>query len=370
MSNIVFVSHYSGKGGANKELCLLIEELIKKGNKIYVVMPSKGWLYDKLNKKCTCIVQRYYRWVENCNASLIIFRRIVKWGMNWLVAYRLAIYFKNKNIDIVHTNDSITVVGAYLAQLLHKRHVWHMREIFDGQLEFKHTFSEKYCEKWMQRADCIISISKAVYDRYSQYQKLNLKLVYDGIKCCNKQPQNCINGKLVLLFCGGTSYDKGFADVLDIAERMENEQIDFLIRIVSTCNVDGKLKKYLEKKHIENRIEFLGFVDNLDEIREQSDATLMCSSSEAFGLVTVESMLAKRLVIGRAGGATSELIIDGVTGFLYNNIDEMFNCIKKIRSEETKKIVERAFQYASEQFNIEKTAQKIQDIYEEGKYNE
>jgi glycosyltransferase involved in cell wall biosynthesis len=63
-----------------------------------------------------------------------------------------------------------------------------------------------------------------------------------------------------------------------------------------------------------------------------ADVVLMCSRSEGFGRVTVEGMLAGKVVIGARSGATTELIQDGVTGLLYTLGDykELANKIQYI----------------------------------------
>lgn len=365
--NIVFVTHYSGKGGANIELKLLIEELITRGNRIYIVMPDKGWLYEQMHTSCHCVIVPYHRWVEKKNQRFIVFRKCMKWVVNWKAARHLYKYFYNKDIQIVHTNDSITIVGAYLASLLKVKHIWHMREIFDKQFGLIHTFSERYCERWMQKAKAIIAISEAVYKRYQKYKDLKLYLVYDGLKI----PAHVVrtdsgDNKLRLLFCGGTSNDKGFDDVLELAGRLKIENIDFIIRIAGSANIDKRIKKIIDDKAIEENLDFLGFVDNLEAIRQNCDATLMCSKCEAFGLVTIESMLSKVLVIGKNSGATMEIIEDGVTGYLYNTIDQLVACVKKISCKEAVVIVSQAYLEACERYSIVATANNVESIYDGG----
>lgn len=367
--NIVYVSHYSGQGGANGELVLLIEQMKKRGHHIFVVMPNKGWLYDKLTETCECIVFPYHRWVEKKDLMVGIIKKAAKLILNWRAAIHLYRYFKSKSIDLVHTNDSITITGAYLANLLNVPHIWHMREIFDDQFDLKHTFSERYCSKWLQRADTVIAISKAVEDRYNKYKNLNIVQIYDGIEMpdysTKKDKNNCIN----FLFCGGTSIHKGFDDVIAIAKKMQEEKIDFSITIASSCDINSTLKQKLIDYKIYDKINFIGFVNNLETIRRQSDILLMCSQKEAFGLVTVEAMLSKLLVIGRNSGATSELIEHKKTGYLYNNIEELWECISIALNRNNEDIIENAYKYAKDEFSIDSTANSIQQIYERIRVN-
>lgn len=223
--NIVFVSHYSGKGGANNEMLLLIEQLLVKGHHLTVVMPADGWLNSEVKDKCNVIITPYHRWVESgdCSAPKRIISRFAKLIVNWKAANYLADKLKNEKIDLIHTNDSLTVVGAFLAKRLNVPHVWHIREIFDDHFNFKHTYSENYCRRWLNRADCVIAISEAVYNRYKQYGLNNLTMIYDGIKYQPFATQGSVSSDksvFTMLFCGGTSKNKGFDDVVDLAARL------------------------------------------------------------------------------------------------------------------------------------------------------
>lgn len=364
--NIVFVSHYPGKGGANNEMILLIKQLLQRGNNITVVAPCEGWLTEQLKDHCEIIVASYHRWVDakGLPAYKKIPGRIMKWCINWHAAMIIARRLKGKQIDLIHTNDSITIVGAYISYLLHVPHVWHMREIFDGQFGLVHTFSENYCKKWMSRAEAIVAISKAVYDRYRHYNLSNIKLIYDGIEYRPIKKEIKKDPVFTMLFCGGTSKHKGFDDVEDLARKLiGGGTADFIIKVAASSDLTDQLVRRLKTEEIYSNFRFLGFVDNLDEIRHSCDVMLMCSKDEAFGLVTVESMLAGLPVIGRNSGATSEIIENGKTGFLYDTVDELFNKVRNAMNRDLTGIKRRAFKYAKEHFLIDRTADQIENLY-------
>lgn len=90
---------------------------------------------------------------------------------------------------------------------------------------------------------------------------------------------------------------------------------------------------------------------------------LMCSKDEAFGLVTVESMLARLPVIGRNRGATAEIIENGKTGFLYDTVDDLQDKVRYAMSHDLSEIKEQAFDYARDNFSIEQTAKRVESIY-------
>jgi glycosyltransferase involved in cell wall biosynthesis len=57
---------------------------------------------------------------------------------------------------------------------------------------------------------------------------------------------------------------------------------------------------------------------------------IIASEYEGFGLVTVEYMLDSMPVIGYRSGATPEIVSDGTTGILYDDIHGLAEAMKKM----------------------------------------
>ncbi len=70
-----------------------------------------------------------------------------------------------------------------------------------------------------------------------------------------------------------------------------------------------------------NNVKFLGYQKNPELVLREADVAFMCSSHEAFGLVTVEAMLSGCLVIGANFFGTAEIIDHGETGLLFDAPD-------------------------------------------------
>lgn len=93
----------------------------------------------------------------------------------------------------------------------------------------------------------------------------------------------------------------------------------------------------------------------------------MCSQNEAFGRVTVESMLSENVVIGTKSAGTAEIIEDGVNGYLYEvgNIQELSRKIYDVISHwgEQEQMVKKAKKFAKEKYDSLEYAKKILRIY-------
>lgn len=116
-------------------------------------------------------------------------------------------------------------------------------------------------------------------------------------------------------------------------------------------------------------ISFCGSTSNPQEYYKKADIVLMCSTSEAFGRVTVEGMLSGALVIGAKSAATLELIQHGTTGLLYNSgsIEGLAaQILYAVEHPETAaRIADSGQQFALQNLTAEKNAERINSLYEE-----
>lgn len=76
--------------------------------------------------------------------------------------------------------------------------------------------------------------------------------------------------------------------------------------------------------NLEQRVRFIGYVENPIPYIRMADVVLVCSRWEAFGRATVEAMLTGKPIIATANsGGTTELIHNGKTGLLYEAGDHV-----------------------------------------------
>ena len=87
------------------------------------------------------------------------------------------------------------------------------------------------------------------------------------------------------------------------------------------------------KPHLGRGVDFIGEIDELQkpEFYAGARATLFPSDwPEPFGLVMIESLAAGTPVIALRRGSVPEVIVDGVTGFICDDVDEMATAAQRI----------------------------------------
>lgn len=133
---------------------------------------------------------------------------------------------------------------------------------------------------------------------------------------------------------------------LKIAGLMENQQY-----------YDQEIKPFIGEK-----IEFLGEVDNKtkNELLKNALGFLHLNTyPEGFGLTLVESMVCGTPVIGMNKGSISEVVENGKTGYVIENLEQAGEAIRKIENIDRKNCRLRV----EENFTVEKMVNEYEKVY-------
>lgn len=357
--------HCTVLGGANRSMLGLMDINQAKGIEYYVLLPEKGPLCAELEKRnIKYYIFPYYNWVHygKKNSKIKAFAKLVK---NHMIANQIVKIIKAEHIDIIHTNDSLTMIGALIARKARVPHIWHIREFLDDDYNLYYNYSMKYVRKLYSEANVVIAISKVIENH--AVKKLGLKnslLIYNGLE--HKDDMHQKSKEFVVAFSGGDSEKKGILDVLGAFEIILKKRKDISL-VIGGKFLNENLLERIRKIDKNGCIQIIGESKTWGEWLSKAHIALVCSNMEAFGRVTVESMFAKAVVIATNTGANEELIDNGKDGYIYKigNIVELAEKICNIKDHygEQKTLIECAYKKADSQFNIERTAKNVLEVY-------
>ena len=372
-NRVVFISHYSGLYGANKSLIDLIDEISKRNYKSMVILPRYGDVCKVLDDKCiTYRIIRFYPWVRVINQKKIL-KESIKSIINYLSTFLIKFTIKRFNADIVHTNSSCTEVGLKAASKLRIFHLWHIREFLEEDYSLEFIKKRKYVYKLFNKSERVIAISKSIFSKYEKEISVKkMVMIYNGVPIANSNrglAKLNDSSQFKILLAGAITPAKGQKDAILALYTLKSKGIENIELYIAGTGTDYeiKMKNLVDELGLKNQVHFLGFIDDLNTLRETLDLALVCSSKEAFGRVTIEAMLSKMPVLGSNTGATPEIIIDGETGYLYEagNVKDLAKKILDISSdfENLLDVSLKGYEHAKKSFTIEKTADKVLEIY-------
>jgi len=198
-----------------------------------------------------------------------------------------------------------------------------------------------------------VSISDSDRDKDLPY----LATVYNGIELSNLTFRAEPGDKLVSY--GRIHPDKGVHLAIEVAKKCGRELI--IAGIIQDQNYfDNLLKPHIN----DSTIQYIGPVNPVQRdalLKEAYTVIHLNTIPERFGLVLAESMAAGVPLIAMDLGSCREVIADGQTGYLVNNVDEAVEAVGKIDSLDRRK----CRQHVEEHFTIDRMVSNYEKVYEE-----
>ncbi len=331
---ILFFTHGADMMGANRCLLDLLTGLIPLGVTPVVAVPASGELEVVLKERgIESVTLKYYNWAFTRFISLSYWISSIRQLQNkYQFLPAIVEQTKKLNIDMVYTNSSIVGIGAWLADELNLPHVWHVREFGENDYGMVFWRGRKYFDRWANKAELVISMSKAIEKEVLSNITAPIVTVHDGIiteEAFRKiTPQeNHDQAPFTFLIIGAIHPTKGQMTALKCFHEVykNNKNVRLLIAGMGRRLYAKKIKAYISDNNLDAAVNFLGYVSNPYKIHLQADAVLMCSKSEGMGRVTIEGMIFGNPVIGFNGGATPELIDNEKDGLIYNTPAELIH---------------------------------------------
>lgn len=371
MISVLYIINESEAGGAAQSLLDMLPA--DRGRiRAVAVIPSEGSIEARFRQKnIDCYVvpfQTDHRKIGVHTAAEV--DRVFM--SNYLAAQKLQEIIRREKIELIHTNSSVSNVGAMAALMAGIPHVWHIREALEEQFGFE--FLDTTLKmKLFACSDRIITISNYVKNACKDQYGLDSVCIYNGVDAARFLSENFDKkDESSFLFAGVISPAKGQEDAVRAAHELIRDGEEIQLYIVGSGSYQYRwlLKKYVLKYGLEQNIHFLDYREDLRQLRDKCLYSITASKMEALGRVTIEAMMAGCVVIGADTGGTAEIIgQDHSRGYLYRQGDdkslaEMMRYAMAHR-ENNEKIQRTAQQYSLDRFDITKYRENIIKIYEE-----
>ena len=325
---------------------MLVTSIDRKRYKTVVVLPSEGFLNEKLLKNG---IETHILPVAVFSRSLVKPKDLLIFIKN--VVYSIYIFdkiFKNRKIDIVHSNTLAVFSGAIWAKIRKIPHIWHVHEII---IKPK-LVMQIYVILLDLLADKIIAISNAVKNNIVNFRPVlekKIEIIWNSIedkgKATNKEIKELKrylglnNSTILVTLIGRINRWKGqhlFVNAAEYLEKYGYKNIKFLI-VGGTPLGQKHFKESLLKKIINSsamkKICILDYIENISVVLGATDICVIPSTEpEPFGIVALEAMSEKKPVIAAKHGGLPEIIKNEITGLLFtpNSAKELSIAIARL----------------------------------------
>lgn len=360
MISILYLSHCgSSIGGGEKQLFYLVTHLNKKSYQPIVVCPDDGIFAEQLREaKVPTVILNLPPW-----------RKVISRLTRHTAAAKLTDLAKKHNVQLVHTSDSW--LNPYLLQIktqLNIPVISHVRNVLTSQQVSKYAFGQM---------SHIIAISEQNKTSLVQagISSEKIDVVLNCVDLFVFQPNLIEDDKKSEPFVVGIvgriepfKRQKTFVEIAyQVVKQCQNARFHIVGAALNTPEhraYDKEVRQLVSKYKLENVVHFTGHRDDMPCVMQELDLLVTLSA----GSVVAEAMASRKPVIGTPIGSTSDMILDGVTGWVIplNAIETISNRIVQLvtDSAKCKKMGKAGRKHAEKTFSIETHVQKIENIYE------
>lgn len=248
-------------------------------------------------------------------------------------------------------------------------------DIYDNtrKLVPSQNFLLKKVNRWiLNKASLIIALSSDIKSKIENiYQiKKEIKIIPPGITLRDipKEKRNSYHFNdedFILITACRLVKRKRLEDLVYAMNYLDEE---FKLIIIGDGPQKGRIKNLIKELRMEDRIILKGYVP--EEVKYSlfsiSDAFIMVSEHEAFGIVYLEAMMAGLPVIAGDAGGPKDFIKED-NGFLVQpgNIKQIVDIVKELKKDKNKKlkISEHNKEYVKNNYSIEIFGEKYAEIF-------
>ncbi len=375
--NILILHGSSDLYGASKILLVTVRTLIKKGHKPLIVLTENGPLADCLLDLGAevmfirlGILRRKYKSIPGIINRLQVIKQAYAEIKQLIV---------NRNIQLVYSNTTAVLAGAFAARSMGVKHVWHVHEIIE-QPKWMYRFLGHMLNRYSYK---VIVVSAAVQKSWSKYVlPEKIELIYNGI---NYNPYLLPSDKLrkelsidhdtvIIGMIGRVHYWKGQEYFLQIAAVIAKHypKVHFVMIGDAFPGYEylyEQLSTLIHQESIGHLVSDLGYRTDVAELLQGFDILVLPSTlPDPFPTVVLEAMASAKPVAATAHGGALEMVDDTITGswIPVNDVSKAASVIGNLVGNKTLRIQmgEAARKKVLEQYSSEAFENKMLNVLE------
>lgn len=238
---------------------------------------------------------------------------------------RLIHYVRQHQIDVIHTHlTHADIVGRIIARMLRLPVVSTLHN------EPRNYNRDRFDRRWLEQLTArylttrLIAVSQRIQRQFIQEWSIpaeRIARIYNAVPmdvyfAVPEQPVRDPHGGPVVTNIGRLSSQKAQHILLEAAQFVLEQRADTRFLIVGQGRRAQELKDRAQSLGIAAQVMFTGVRHDVAAILADSDVFVLSSLWEGLPLTAVEAMAAARPVVLTDVGGNSELVEDGVQGFL------------------------------------------------------
>ena len=378
--NILILHSSSGLYGASKILLQTIDIYANENSAITVILPEDGLLVSKLEERGVKVIimamgilrRKYYNPIGLINRLFTLIKAY----------FSLSKIIKTNKIDLVYSNTTAVLVGAFTAKLKGIKHIWHIHEIIASPKLFA-SFLGWAIKKMSHKTIAVSYAVKNHWDNINPSKEEKIVVIHNGIDGgnLNKGDRQKVRNELKLQdkdvligMIGRVHYWKGQSYFLDLAHKIKAELPNAKFLMVGDAfpgyeYLYDEINEKIEKLNLKEEVAQFRFRQDIPDIFAALDMFILPSIlPDPFPTVILEAMHASKPIVATAQGGAMEMIQNNATGYHIpiNDADKAIQIILPILTNQQKRMDFgiKGHQRVNQEFSVEKYSHKMNQVME------
>ena len=379
MKRILYLHAGAEMYGADKVLLELIKGLDRKEFEAHVILPNDGVLVEALRQVGAQVSVLDYPILRRKYFNP---KGIADYIRSYnFYAKQIALYARERSIDMVHNNTAAVLEGIYLKRKLKLPLIWHVHEII-----VKPKAISDFINMLMGRyADKIVTVSQAVANHIKQspfIKDSQVEVIYNGVDNAVYYPMDASSIRekfdiaqdaLVIGMIGRVNAIKGQNDFIEAVEPLleKNEKAVAFLAGGVFHGEEWRLEELdnrIASSSVVSQIHRIDYYDKTSELYNMFDIFVLPSiKPDSLPTVVLEAMACSKPVVGYNNGGIAEMVVDDKSGYLVkpNRPQELSNAISLLldSSEKREKFGRVGYQRQRELFSLESYIKNFSELY-------
>ncbi|MEF2836993.1 MAG: glycosyltransferase [Oscillospiraceae bacterium] len=190
------------------------------------------------------------------------------------------------------------------------------------------------------RAKHILWVSNSSYEGYA-FHKLFAKKssvlynIIDTEQIFEKKAKDDNTYDYDMIYVGRLTYQKDPQRLMRLCARLKDRKPDLKVAIVGTGELEEEVKNLCVELNIQDNVRFLGFQSNPIKMIYDSKAMILTSRWEGTPMCALEAMALGTPVVSTPSDGMTDLLDDGINGYLTDDDGEMAEKLLKIMNDPT-----------------------------------
>lgn len=388
---MIFLDEGRDIGGAEINLINILKYLDKDKFQPIVILSSKSKFYSAIkNLGIDTVIIKTAPFISTSlefgNIRIFNPLAIIYNSLNIMIKSLMLLPFLSRSgVVLVQTNGMFEHIwGGITARICRVPCIWHMQDIPSKSfmLGLGRTILNILA---MLLPRQIIAVSNEVKNNFFKSTQKKIVVIYNGTDLERFKPKsleeysgirekfNIKDNEIIITMTSRLVPWKGHRVFLESAKIISEQKNNAKFLIVGDTSF-GK-KKYLNelkflaiKLKIQDKVIFIGFIENIENILGITDILVHCSiRPEPFGLDIIEAMAMEKVVIATQTGAASEIILNGKEGILVppKNPKALSSAINRLLDSPKlcKELGKQARKKVEQKFSMERFIKEIMVVY-------